>query len=337
MTPIAGMNGDETIPEEVVMYSEHSATLLQKNVHLTTSDGLPLLVRQTSCAGAAPLRTLVVVHGAGEHSQRYEHWARLLAQHNWRVVSLDHRGCGLSGGLPGHVDRFDQYLSDLDQVWHALALDPHQTILFGHSLGGLISVRYAQTRPHAMRGLVLSGPLLALQVKVPVWKRTLARLCSILAPRTRFQSTIRTDQLTRDPAARQVRENDPLRCRSVTANWYFQVLDAMVAAWDEASRLTLPVLLLQGDRDEVVNPDAATRWWLTLPAKDKTLRLLSGHLHELLSEPDWSDTAAGILAWLEPRFPEVDRRCVSTWLDCPTVSVAGQSRRFSLAGPGQGH
>ncbi len=319
------------------MYCEHAATLLQKNVHLTTSDGLPLLVRQTRCAGPAPRRTLVIVHGAGEHSQRYEHWARLLAQHNWRVVSLDHRGCGLSGGLPGHVDRFDQYLSDLDQVWHALALDPQETVIFGHSLGGLISVRYAQTRPNSLRGLVLSGPLLALQVKVSVWKRTLARLCSVVAPRTRFRSTIRTDQLTRDPAAQEVREHDPLRCRSVTANWYFQVLDAMVAAWDEASRLTAPVLLLQGDMDEVVNPQAATKWWLTLPAKDKTLRLFSGHLHELLSEPDWSQTAAGILTWLETRFPEVERAGSSTGWDRPLLSVAGQRRRLSLTATGLGH
>ena len=272
----------------------------------------------------------MIVHGAGEHSQRYDHWARLLAQENWRVVSLDHRGYGLSGGLPGHVDRFDQYLSDLDQVWRELALDPQETVVFGHSLGGLISVRYAQTRPHAMRGLVLSGPLLALQVKVPVWKRTLARLCSILAPRTRFQTSIRTDQLTRDPAARLIRENDPLRCRSVTANWYFQVLDAMVAAWEESSRLTLPILLLQGDLDEVVNPEAAMRWWLTLPAPDKTLRVLTGHLHELLSEPDWNHTAAGILAWLEARFPENDRTGFSTWLDRPTVSVMGQRYRSPL-------
>ena len=310
------------------MYCEHSATLLQKSVQLTTSDGLSLLVRQTTCAGSAPRRTLVIVHGAGEHSQRYEHWTRLLAQHNWRVVSLDHRGCGLSGGIPGHVDRFDQYLSDLDQVWNALSLDPRETILFGHSLGGLISVRYAQTRPNSVRGLILSGPLLALQLKVPVWKRTLARVCSVFAPRTRFQTTIRTDQLTRDPAARQVRDNDPLRCRSVTANWYFQVLEAMVAAWEEVDRLSLPTLLLQGDRDEVVNPEAAMKWWLTLPARDKTIRLFSGHLHELLSEPDWSQTAAGILSWLETRFPEVDRM---EWVDRPKVSFSVTGRKLTLA------
>ena len=312
------------------MYCEQGTTLLQKTVHLTTSDGLPLLVRQTTSAGSTPRRTVVVVHGAGEHSQRYEPWTRRLAQNNWRVVSLDHRGYGLSGGLPGHVDRFEQYLTDLDQVWQELAIRPQETVVFGHSLGGLIAVRYAQTRPDSMRGLVLSGPLLALQLKVPVWKRTLARLCSVFAPRTRFRSSIRPDQLTRDPAARRVRENDPLRCHSVTANWYFQVLDAMVAAWEEASRLTVPILLLQGDLDEVVNPDAAMKWWLSLPSKDKTLRVLTGHVHELLSEPDWEQTADGILAWLEHRFPEADPLAFLTWINGPTMSLPGQSRMYSL-------
>lgn len=307
------------------MHCEHSSTIMQKTMHLTTSDGFPLFVRETCAAGAIPERTLVVVHGAGEHSQRYEHWARLLAQHNWRVVSLDHRGYGLSGGPPGHIDRFEQYLGDIDRVWESLALIPEQTIVFGHSLGGLISVRYAQTRPKSMRALVLSCPLLALQLNVPAWKRTLGRICNLFAPRTRFHSAIRTDQLTSDPSARQTRENDPLRCRFVTANWYFQVLDAMVAAWDEAPQTSLPTLLLQGDRDEVVNPGAATKWWLKLGAKDKTLRVLGGHLHELLSEPDWEQTAAIILEWMEARLPERPATSLLGWLERPASSIAGQS------------
>lgn len=296
------------------MHCERSATILQKSFHLNTFDGLPLLVRQTAPAGSVPRRTLVIVHGAGEHSQRYEHWARLLAQHHWRVISLDHRGYGLSGGLPGHVDRFDQYLADLDQVYETLQLPP-ETVFFGHSLGGLIATRYAQTRPEALAGLVLSCPLLGLQLRIPAWKRTLGRICTLFAPRTRFQTTIRSEQLTSDPTARRTREADPLRCRSVTANWYFQMLDAIVEAWSDLEKVTLPVLLLQGDRDEVVNPDEATRWWVGVPSTDKTLRILAGHLHELLNEPDWNHTARGILNWMEQRVPEPSILSIAPWID----------------------
>lgn len=286
------------------MYCERSATIRQKATYLTTHDGLTLFVRETCSNLTPPQRTLVIVHGAGEHSQRYDNWARLLAQHNWRVVSLDHRGYGLSQGLPGHVDRFDQYLADLDQVWSVLEIRASETIIFGHSLGGLISARYLQTRPQSARALVLSCPLLGLQLKVPAWKRTLGRLCSVFAPRTRFETSIRPDQLTRDPDARRVREDDPLRCRSVTASWYFQVLDALVNVWSEVNQLRLPVLLLQAEDDQVVSAEASRNWWLSLPSCDKTLRLLEGHLHELLSEPDWQETGSTILAWMEERLPE---------------------------------
>lgn len=308
------------------MHCERSATILQKSFQINTLDGLSLLVRQAAPAGPAPRRTLLIVHGAGEHSLRYEHWARLVAQHHWRVISLDHRGYGLSGGLPGHVDRFDQYLADLDQVWEALEL-PRETVVFGHSLGGLIATRYAQTRPGVVAGLVLSCPLLGLQLKIPAWKRTLGRICTLFAPRTRFRSTIRSEQLTRNAAARHTREVDPLRCRSVTANWYFQVLDAVVEAWGDAGQLTLPTLLLQGDQDEVVDPAAATKWWLTVPSTDKTLRILAGHLHELLNEPDWSRTAHGILDWMDQRFPEPSALSVAPWLD----RNAGHSVRLRAA------
>lgn len=301
------------------MQCERSATILQKSFHLKTLDGLTLLVRQTAPAGLVPRRTLVIVHGAGEHSQRYEHWARLLAQHQWRVISLDHRGYGLSGGLPGHVDRFDQYLADLDQVRETLQIPP-ETIFFGHSLGGLIATRFAQTRPGVLAGLVLSCPLLGLQLRIPAWKRTLGRICTLFAPRTRFQTTIRSEQLTSDPAARRTREADPLRCRSVTANWYFQVLDAIVEAWSDSKNVNLPVLLLQGDRDEVVNPEAATQWWVSLPAPDKTLRILAGHLHELLNEPDWNHTARGILTWMDQRVPEPSVLSLAHWIDHSTTS-----------------
>lgn len=297
------------------MHCERSATILQKSFHLNTFDGLPLLVRQTAPAGSLPRRTLVIVHGAGEHSQRYEHWARLLAQHHWRVISLDHRGYGRSGGLPGYVDRFDQYLADLDLVRETLQLPP-ETVFFGHSLGGLIATRYAQTRPGALAGLVLSCPLLGLQLRIPAWKRTLGRICTLFAPRTRFQTTIRSEQLTRDPAARRTREADPLRCRSVTANWYFQMLDAIVEAWSDQKQVQIPLLLLQGEKDEVVDPEAAIRWWVGITSEDKTLRFLAGHLHELLNEPDWNHTASGIVAWLEQRVPEPTGLSIAPWIDC---------------------
>ncbi|RLS55521.1 MAG: alpha/beta fold hydrolase [Planctomycetota bacterium] len=287
------------------MHCEQDSGVFQKTTHLQTSDGLPLFVRRTRPMGYPPGRTLLVIHGAGEHSQRHERWSRRVALDGWEVVALDHRGYGLSGGPHAHIDNFDQYLDDLDRLWPAMELNPARTILFGHSLGGLIAARYAQTRPGQLAGLILSSPLLAMQLRVPAWKRTLGRVCSLIAPRTRFKSTIKSEQLTRDPVAQSTRDADPLRRHFVTASWYFQVLDALVQVWEESTKLTLPTLLLQGDQDEVVSPEAALRWWLTVPSPDKTMRLMAGHLHELMSEPDWETTAGIVSDWLDARCPEL--------------------------------
>jgi alpha-beta hydrolase superfamily lysophospholipase len=61
------------------------------------------------------------------------------------------------------------------------------------------------------------------------------------------------------------------------------------------------VLLLQGDADEIVDPDAAARWLQKIGSPDVTHRLLAGARHELISEPGWEQTAAHLLDWLDAR------------------------------------
>ncbi|MEW4527588.1 lysophospholipase [Maioricimonas sp. JC845] len=252
-------------------------------------------------------RTLVIIHGAGEHGGRYDHFAGRILGAGWRVLALDLRGHGQSGGVPTHVEQFEHYLRDLDTIWNHFQLDPESTAVFGHSMGGLVSVRYAETRPQNMSALVLSAPLLGLAVKVPLLKEALGRICALVAPRTRFLTEIQPDQLTRNPEALERRDQDPFSNRTVTAAWYFQMIDAMYQAWHDADRIHCPLLLLQGQADEIVDPNAAIGWWLRLASTDRTLQLFPEHLHELINEPDWEQTATRILEWLDARMPAQPR------------------------------
>ncbi len=68
-----------------------------------------------SWQGDAPPRGVVVIsHGAGEHSGRYERPALELAELGYPVYALDHRGHGRSGGPRALVDRLDNAAADLD-------------------------------------------------------------------------------------------------------------------------------------------------------------------------------------------------------------------------------
>lgn len=261
-----------------------------------------LFVRQYLPPGTGDGRTLMIVHGAGEHSGRYEHFIQHITEGGWTVIAGDLRGHGRSNGVPTHLDDFDHYIDDLADVWSFFDLNAERTMLFGHSLGGLIAARFAERRPDWLAGLVLSSPLLAFGRRVPVLKRTLGRMCLWFAPRTRFKSTVSAQQLTRNEQALELRARDPLTNRTVTAGWYFRVLEALCNVWDEAPRLTAPVLLLQGDADEIVNPQAPLDWLPHLASRDRTLRMFPGHLHCLLTEPSWEATTADILRWMNRRI-----------------------------------
>jgi len=274
---------------------------------LIAPDGTGLFVRHWRRPLQRTDRTLVIVHGAGEHGGRYDHFAARIVQSGWNVIAADARGHGRSEGVPTHIADFEHYLDDLSEILRRASPNAERTALFAHSLGGLITARLLQTvtRPIAAAA-VLSSPLLALQVRVPAVKRAIGRVCSWFAPETRFRTEVRSDQLTRSEWARKRREEDPHSRRSVTAGWYFVVLDAAFEAWTRADRLTTPLLVQQGDADEVVNPQAVLEWWSAAGSTDKLFRLLPGHLHELASEPSWEETTDFVLEWLEARIPRND-------------------------------
>jgi len=100
---------------------------------------------------------LVIVHGWGEHSDRYSDLAGYIAERDVSVYALDLRGHGRSGGARGHVKDFGDYIRDLECVMRIVREKEGEkkTFLLGHSLGALIALEYANTHP--VDGLILSG------------------------------------------------------------------------------------------------------------------------------------------------------------------------------------
>jgi acylglycerol lipase len=61
-----------------------------------------------------PKAAMVVVYGVAEHTARYLQVADHFANNGLAFYIFDLRGHGLSDGLKGHVDRFEDYVDDLD-------------------------------------------------------------------------------------------------------------------------------------------------------------------------------------------------------------------------------
>lgn len=248
-------------------------------------------------------RTLVIIHGTSEHGGRYLHAAKEAVARGWDVIIPDLRGHGRSDGIAVHIDRFERYLHDLDTIWQYFELNPERTAVMGHSFGGLVSIRFAETRPTRLAALVPLSPLLGLRVKIDPVTFALGRLMSFIAPTTRFQSKVPPEHTTRNPKILARRAADPLLKRSVTAAWFFQMKQALKDAHEQADSIDMPVLAMQAGDDLIVDPLAVAPWLEKTSSSDRTLKMLDDHYHELLNEEDWRQTLNELLTWLESQIP----------------------------------
>ncbi len=265
------------------------------------NDGVDLFVRRFEPRSRNAVRSLFLIHGMSEHGQCYEHVAEPIVARGWNVVIPDLRGHGRSGGTDVHVDDFAEYLHDLERIFEWTQARGENTVIVGHSMGGLISARFVQQFPDRVSALALLSPLLGVGVDVSPVTVALARLLSLVRPRSRFRKRTRADQGTRNLEILSRDAADPLIRQSVTAAWYFAMRAALRSAWNLSEKIACPVLVLQAGTDFIVDPHAPHEWLQQVASTDKTLRVFPEHYHHLLSEIDWPFTLDGLLDWLEPR------------------------------------
>jgi alpha-beta hydrolase superfamily lysophospholipase len=236
---------------------------------------------------ASPRGVVVIVHGLSEHSGRYQHVCRLLAGHGLRVYIHDHVGHGRSGGTRGWVERFDDFLDDVDQI-HALAAGENPGVpcfLLGHSMGGLITVAYLLERKRKPDYVILSGPAI-----VP-----------ILDPSDR---RIDATRLSKDPQVQNAYMEDPLVLRErVTDELFMRLADGLAYLPGRSSELELPTLLIHGTDDQLCSPEGAELYLRSSGVKDLTVKLYPGGRHEMFNETNRGEVLADLWAWIRARLP----------------------------------
>lgn len=241
-----------------------------------------------------PPRALVLmIHGIAEHSGRYEHVGAQFAAAGIGAVAIDQRGHGTTEGPRGHIERFDDFLDDIeDQIAEMRAVGV-PIILLGHSMGGLGSTAYAISDRPAPDLLVLSGP--ALGTDFPDWQRVAVTKLSQLAPKLFLSPPFDTEVLSRDPEVGKAYNADPLVKPGGSANLLVQLFNTMQATAANVDKLTMPTLCLHGGADELV-PTAASEVLEGLPGV--TRRVLPDLRHEIFNEPEGPELVASVIDWI---------------------------------------
>jgi alpha-beta hydrolase superfamily lysophospholipase len=277
---------------------------------LSTADGLRLHLRRWP-AGATARGTVLIVHGLGEHIERYAQVAADLNRAGWHVLGYDQRGHGLSEGARGALTMPDDLLVDLARcIDLARAAQPGPLVLLGHSMGGLIAARFVaeglSTEPERapwyreVDALVLSSPALDLGMN-PVQKLLLATL-GTLAPSLPVGNGLKPAWISRDPAVVAAYRDDPLVHDRVTPRLVRFLVDGGELARQRAASWTLPTLLVYAGADRCVAPAGSAAFAAAAPPSVVRTRRFDGLFHEIFNEPEREQVLAELTGWFNEKL-----------------------------------
>ena len=275
--------------------------------HATTADGTDLLVRhwpadEAEAGGAwagAPWASVLLVHGLGEHSGRYEHVGDQLTAAGLDVAAYDHRGMGGSGGRRGDVERWSQYHDDLAERLAEVRVTAagRPVVVYAHSLGGLIAAGYLLTDRPKPDLAILSSP--ALDATLPGWKKRLAPVLARVTPTAHIANGFKGETISRDPSVAARTVDDPLCVKYSTARFAAAALTEQERVRHECGRgFGIPTLVQHGEDDGLV-PPSASEIFVGLPLVER--RTFPGLRHELHNEPEGATVVDGVIAWLRER------------------------------------
>jgi alpha-beta hydrolase superfamily lysophospholipase len=246
-------------------------------------------------SAAEPSFVVLLVHGYGEHAGRYGHVADALVAAGAVVYAPDHAGHGLSDGGRAHIEHIEDMVTDLGAVAKVAAAEhPGLPVaMIGHSMGGVIAVRYVQREVGELDALVLSGPVIGGSPAIFV----------LLDMDPIPDVPLDPAALSRDPAVGEAYAADPLvhhggfRRESLQA---FKDEAATIAAGPTLG--ALPTLWLHGENDPLAPLDVTRAAFAVIGGTDLAAKVYPGAMHEIFNETNNDEVIGDAVAFLRARL-----------------------------------
>jgi len=246
---------------------------------------------------------LVIVHGLGEHSGRYGNIIKKLDGRKVSIYSYDHRGHGRSAGKRGHIDSFADYINDLNIFIDHVRLqdDSLPIVLMGHSLGGLIAMRYALEYPGKFSALVLSSAALVPAVNVPEWQKKMGGVFNVIYPSLLQSNNLNARDISHDEDVVKAYMKDPMVHDRVSIRFFFEIMKTKDECLGRAQELSMPLLVFHGTGDRIVSYTGSQRIFESASSRDKKIFLFDGMFHETMNETNKDDVLGKVTHWILDR------------------------------------
>jgi acylglycerol lipase len=266
-------------------------------------DGTTFFIHGWEPENGSPRALVVFVHGLGEHTSRYAHVGKVLSKSGYALVGFDLRGHGKSGGARGHISSLDVIMQDIGQFFRLME-DRYPGIpqfLYGHSLGGLLTLAYGILHGAHLRGVVATGPGLRSSLQEQKAKVAVVRMLGLLLPTMTLPSGLDVDMISRDAAIVEAYRKDALIHDRVSLGLGNAALRAIDLCFARAGEFPVPLLLMHGKEDKIAYSSGSEEFAELLRAagKDVTLKLWNGLYHEVHNEPGNEEVFRFMVEWLD--------------------------------------
>jgi alpha-beta hydrolase superfamily lysophospholipase len=240
-----------------------------------------------------------LVHGIGEHSGRYRGIAEVLGRAGYAVTAFDLRGHGRSSGRRGDA-RIDRTMEDIDLVLGETRsrFDHVPCFLYGHSLGGVMVLAFAEQRRPALAGTVATGAALQPDLLDHRIKVFFTRALGPIVPGVTVASGLDPSLISRDATVVATYRSDPHVHSKVSLGLAFGLLETIERTFADADRLAVPVLLLHGGLDRLNHPEGSLALGTRIQ-NDCTVRIYEGLYHEIHNEPERDLVLDDLVGWMD--------------------------------------
>lgn len=234
---------------------------------------------------------LIVTHGLGEHSGRHHYMHDLFSQY-LNICIYDLRGHGKSSGKKAHIENFKDYTQDLGEVIDFLRenYSMDRFILFGHSMGGLITASYMQNEVNEKyypEKVFLSGPAVAGTGSIGnVFKIAPMKLMyglKNLPVSLPIEGLLDLSKLSHDPRVYESYITDPLNSLKVHTKLFLELLTEAREVFSRPLRVKCDLFCAVGTKDGLVDSKSIIEYFSNVEKNAKLFKVEGGY-HELHNE-----------------------------------------------------
>lgn len=244
---------------------------------------------------------LIILHGIGEHSGRYQEFALSLEDVPFSVFSVDLRGHGQSEGKRVHVRSFQDFVDDLYafRLWIETTFKKKTFVLLGQSLGGLIATSVVLRNQSVWRSLILMSPFFKIYQGHHLLGFLTGCMNQIL-PDYIWHNPIRAQYLSHDLEEVKKYLEDKMIQRAISTRLAHEMFQACTFVYNHAQEIKLPVLILAAGDDRIVSLKATQHFYNAISSQQKELKIFDSSYHELIHEKERAEAVTIIRDFLTP-------------------------------------